>query len=113
VPVFAGDPADLAPEERAWLAAAAAWGTETIGSSMRMYRANAAITPAQLARRVEVPSGFSLFPGGIVRPQQAWLERTAHVVRVTEPVRGGHLASVEEPELRPSCQHRTAAAEEK
>jgi len=39
-----------------------------------------------------VPSGFSLFPGDIVRPPRAWLERTANVVRVTEPVRGGHFA---------------------
>ena len=163
VPVFTGDPADLAPDERAWIDAAAAWGategayaamhrtkpetaavgltdspaglaawiveklrawsdcdgdversftkdeiltnvtlywlTETIGSSMRMYHANAAIPPAQLARRVEVPSGFSLFPGDIVRPPRAWLERTANVVRITEPARGGHFAPFEEPEL--------------
>jgi pimeloyl-ACP methyl ester carboxylesterase len=163
LPVFTGDPADLAPEERAWLEGAAAWGategayaamhrtkpqtaafgltdspaglaawiveklrawsdcggeverrftkdeiltnvtlywlTGTIGSSMRMYRANAAIPPAQLARRVEVPSGFSLFAGDIVRPPRAWLERTANVVRVTEPARGGHFAPFEEPEL--------------
>ncbi|HUA42366.1 MAG TPA: epoxide hydrolase [Streptosporangiaceae bacterium] len=163
VPVFAGDPADLTPEERAWLRDAAAWGategaygamhrtkpqtaafgltdspaglaawiveklrawsdcdgdverrftrdeiltnitlywlTATIGSSMRMYHANAAIPPAQLARRVEVPSGFALFPGDIVRPPRAWLERTANVVRVTEPARGGHFAPFEEPEL--------------
>ena len=75
------------------------WLTATIGSSMRMYRANAAIPPAQHARRVEVPSGFSLFPGNIVRPPRAWLERTANVVRVTEPARGGHFAPFEEPEL--------------
>jgi pimeloyl-ACP methyl ester carboxylesterase len=163
VPVFTGDPADLSPEERAWVKGAAAWGategayaamhrtkpqtaafglsdspaglaawvveklrawsdchgelerrftkdeiltnvtlywlTGTIGSSMRMYRANAAIPPAQLARRVEVPSGFSVFPGDIVRPPRAWLERTASVVRVTEPERGGHFAPFEEPEL--------------
>jgi pimeloyl-ACP methyl ester carboxylesterase len=163
LPVFAGDPAELAPEERAWLADAAAWGaaegayaamhrtkpqtaafglsdspaglaawiveklrawsdcdgnierrftkdeiltnvtiywlTQTIGSSMRMYRANAAIPPAQHARRVEVPSGFSLFPGDIGHPPRAWLERTAHVVRVTELPRGGHFAPLEEPEL--------------
>ena len=55
------------------------WLTGTIGSSMRMYRANAAIPPAQLARRVEVPSGFSLFRGDVVRPPRAWLERTANV----------------------------------
>ncbi|GGL94083.1 epoxide hydrolase family protein [Nakamurella endophytica] len=75
------------------------WLTGTIGSSMRMYRANAALPPEQLARRVEVPSGFSLFPGDIVRPPRARLERTAHVVRVTEPPRGGHFAAYEEPEL--------------
>jgi len=163
LPVFNGDPAELAPEERAWMAEVVAWGgtegayaamhrtkpqtaafgltdspaglaawiveklrgwsdcdgdiersftkdeiltnvtlywlTGTIGSSMRMYRANAAIPPAQHARRVEVPSGFSLFPGDVVRPPRAWLERTTNVVRVTEPARGGHFAAFEEPEL--------------
>jgi pimeloyl-ACP methyl ester carboxylesterase len=163
LPRFAGDPADLAPEEQAWLEGAVAWGraegayaamhstkpqtaafgltdspaglaawiveklrawsdcdgdversftrdeiltnvtlywlTGTIGSSMRMYRANAAIPPAQHARRVEVPSGFSLFAGDVVLPPRAWLERTANVVRVTEPARGGHFAPFEEPEL--------------
>jgi len=46
-----------------------------------------------------VPSGFSLFPGDIVRPPRAWAERTANVVRVTEPAGGGHFAPFEEPEL--------------
>jgi pimeloyl-ACP methyl ester carboxylesterase len=75
------------------------WLTGTIGSSMRMYHANGALPPSQLARRVEVPSGFSLFPGDLIRPPRAWLERTANVVRVTEPARGGHFAPFEEPEL--------------
>ncbi|WP_456823259.1 epoxide hydrolase family protein [Cellulomonas sp. P5_E12] len=75
------------------------WLTGTIGSSMRMYVANAAIPSEQHARRVEVPSGFSLFSGDILRPPRAWLERTANVVRVTEPPRGGHFAPFEEPEL--------------
>jgi pimeloyl-ACP methyl ester carboxylesterase len=163
VPAVTGDPAALAPEERAWMEAVAAWAategayaamhrtkpqtaafgltdspaglaawiveklrawsdcggdversftkdeiltnvtlywlTGTIGSSMRMYHANGAIAPAQLTRRVEVPSGFSLFPGDILRPPRAWLGRTANVVRVTEPARGGHFAAFEEPEL--------------
>ncbi|MFC8194465.1 epoxide hydrolase family protein [Streptomyces sp. NPDC057298] len=75
------------------------WLTETIGSAMRMYRANAAIAPEQLARRVEVPSGFSIFRGDVVRPPRAWLERTANVVHMSEPERGGHFAPFEEPEL--------------
>ena len=73
--------------------------TGTIGSSMRMYHANAAIPPAQQARRVEVPCGFSLFPGDIVRPPRPWLQHTANAVRVTEPAPGGHFAPFEEPEL--------------
>ncbi|WEO77324.1 alpha/beta fold hydrolase [Cryobacterium sp. SO2] len=75
------------------------WFTGTIGSSMRMYNANAAIPPAQLARRVAVPSGFAIFPGDLVRPPLAWLERTANVVRATEPAHGGHFAAFEQPEL--------------
>jgi pimeloyl-ACP methyl ester carboxylesterase len=75
------------------------WLTRTIGSSMRMYNANARIPLEQLARRVEVPSGFSLFPGDITHPPRAWLERTANVARVTEPERGGHFAPFEEPEV--------------
>lgn len=66
---------------------------------MRRYSANGAIPLAQHNRRVEAPSGFSLFSGDIVRPPRAWLERVANVVRVTEPPRGGHFAPCEEPEL--------------
>ncbi|WP_454048747.1 epoxide hydrolase family protein [Cellulomonas sp. Marseille-Q8402] len=163
VPRYAGDPADLTPEERQWLADGAAWLaaegaygaihrtrpqtaavgltdspaglaswiveklrawsdcggdlarsftrdeilalvteywlTGTIASSMRMYAANAAIPPEQLARRVEVPSGFALFAGDVLRPPRAWLERTTNLVHLSEPERGGHFAPFEEPEL--------------
>jgi pimeloyl-ACP methyl ester carboxylesterase len=64
-----------------------------------MYHANAAIPSAQHARLVEVPSGFSFFPADISRPPQAWLDRTANVVRVADLPRGGHFAPFEEPEL--------------
>jgi pimeloyl-ACP methyl ester carboxylesterase len=73
------------------------WFTGTIGSSMRMYRANAAIPPAQLARRVEVPSGFSLFDHDIVRAPREWLDRSANTVSVTHPPHGGHFAPLEQP----------------
>ncbi|RKS75583.1 pimeloyl-ACP methyl ester carboxylesterase [Motilibacter peucedani] len=75
------------------------WHTRTIGPSMRMYAENAAIPVEQHARRVEVPSGFALFPGDILRPPQAWLERTTNLVRLTEPAAGGHFAAFEVPEL--------------
>ncbi len=74
------------------------WLTGTIGSSMRMYHANAALDPAQRTRYVETPSGFSIFQGDIVRPPRAWLERTANMTYMSEPERGGHFAPFEQPE---------------
>ncbi|MFD1713147.1 epoxide hydrolase family protein [Amnibacterium flavum] len=75
------------------------WLTQTIGSSMRMYNANSRIPPEQLARRTEVPTGFSIFQGDIVRAPLPWLERSTNLARATEPARGGHFAPFEEPEL--------------
>lgn len=75
------------------------WATGTIGSAMRMYHANAAIPPEQSARRVEVPSGFSLFPGDLVEPPRAWLERTTNLVSYRMMPRGGHFAPFEQPAL--------------
>ena len=75
------------------------WLSQTIGSSMRMYVANAAIAPEQHARKVQVPSGFAIFPADTLHPPRAWLERTANVVRVSTLERGGHFAPFEEPEL--------------
>lgn len=75
------------------------WLTGTAGSAMRMYHANAAVPVAQSARRVEVPSGFSLFPGDMLTPPAAWLHRATNAVRITEQSRGGHFAPFEEPEI--------------
>jgi pimeloyl-ACP methyl ester carboxylesterase len=66
---------------------------------MRMYHANAAIPAEQLERRVEVPSGFSIFPGDIVRAPREWLERTTNLVFHHELDRGGHFAPFEQPDL--------------
>jgi pimeloyl-ACP methyl ester carboxylesterase len=163
LPVYAGDPADLSPAERTWIADGAVWAategayaamhrtkpqtaafgltdspvglaawileklrswsdcggdiesvftrdeiltnitiywlTGTIGSSMRMYNANAAIPASELSRRVEVSSGYSLYPGDTLKPPpREWLERSANVVSVTQPERGGHFPSFEQPE---------------
>jgi pimeloyl-ACP methyl ester carboxylesterase len=75
------------------------WFTGTIGSSMRMYHANSRIAPEQQARHVDVPSGFSIFPGDLVRPPRSWLERSTNLVYFNEPEAGGHFAPFEVPEL--------------
>jgi pimeloyl-ACP methyl ester carboxylesterase len=75
------------------------WFTGTIGTSMRMYQAMAQTPPEQAARRIEVPTGYSVFPADINRPPREWAERTSNVVRFTRPERGGHFAPFEVPEL--------------
>ncbi|GAA4157395.1 epoxide hydrolase [Gryllotalpicola daejeonensis] len=75
------------------------WFTRTIGSSMRMYNANSLVPADQLARRVEVPSGFSIFPADMVRPPREWLERSTNLAYFSEPPAGGHFAPFEVPEL--------------
>ncbi|MFS0795538.1 epoxide hydrolase family protein [Microbacterium sp. 1P10AE] len=162
IPVFTGDPATLAPDERAFLAAVQSWSaaegayaamhrtkpatiaaalsdspaglaawiveklqswtdarggvlggisrdavltlltttwvTNNIGPSMRMYRANGAIPPTELLRKVERPSGFTLYPGDLLAPPRAWAERIAAVESFRVAGRGGHFAPREVPD---------------
>jgi len=51
-------------------------------------------------RRVEVPTAVAAFPHDLLAfPPRAMVERGYNVVRYTEMPRGGHFASLEEPEL--------------
>lgn len=75
------------------------WLTGTIGSSMRMYHANSLLPAGDLGRRVEVPTGFSVFPGDMVRAPKAWAERVTNLQYYSEPAAGGHFAPYEVPEL--------------
>ncbi len=76
------------------------WATETIGSSIFTYYADAQSPSLTPADRVERPVGLALFPkdiGGV--PPRALAERTLNVVRWSEMPRGGHFAALEEPAL--------------
>lgn len=75
------------------------WVTGTIGSSIRMYWANAAIPMSERMRFVEVPSGFTLFGGDVLQPPREWLHRTANTVFVSECPHGGHFAPFEVPDI--------------
>ena len=51
-------------------------------------------------RRIEVPTAVAAFPYDLLAfPPRAMVERGYNVVRFTEMPRGGHFASLEEPEL--------------
>ncbi len=77
------------------------WATGTIGSSMRLYAAEARdrwrLGPDD---RVTVPAAAADYPAEIVRPPREWAERIfSDLRRWTEMPRGGHFAAFEEPEL--------------
>jgi len=76
------------------------WLTETIGSSMRLYRETSR-RPLRFAegRRVRTPTGIARFAKEAPFPPRSWVERGYDVVRWTEFARGGHFAAMEEPEL--------------
>lgn len=77
------------------------WLTGTIGSSMRMYWAMEAVSEAELARTIEVPTGYTLFPADVEPPApDAWLARTTtDLAYVSRPERGGHFTPIVDPEL--------------
>ena len=65
VPVFTGDPADLAPEERAWLESAGAWGA-TEGAYAAMHRTKPQTAAFGLT---DSPTGLAAW---IVEKLRAW-----------------------------------------
>jgi pimeloyl-ACP methyl ester carboxylesterase len=76
------------------------WLTQTIGSSIFNYYAEARSPSLTATDRVERPVALALFPkdiGGI--PPRSFAERTLNVQRWTEMSRGGHFAALEQPEL--------------
>ncbi len=76
------------------------WLTQTIGSSMAQYHAEATSPSLTPRDRVERPVGLALFPadiGGV--PPRSFAERTLAVQRWTEMPRGGHFAALEQPAL--------------
>jgi microsomal epoxide hydrolase len=75
------------------------WVTETINSSMRLYRESMRSGRFGLADPVRVPTGCAIFPKEILRPPRRWAEHHFNVKRWTEMPAGGHFAPLEEPEL--------------
>jgi pimeloyl-ACP methyl ester carboxylesterase len=76
------------------------WVTQTIGSSMFTYYAEAQSPSLRPTDHVDRPVGLALFPkdiGGV--PPRRFAERTLNVQRWTEMPRGSHFAALEEPAL--------------
>ena len=76
------------------------WVTQTIGSSVRMYKENqSTLWEMAEGEKVPTPAGMAMFPQEIAKPPREWAERSYDVRRWEEMPRGGHFAALEEPEL--------------
>ncbi len=75
--------------------------TDTVATSLQLYYDRVhhpqGFGPEE---RVHVPTGVALFPAGTpANPPREWAERAYQVTRWTPMPRGGHFASIEEPDL--------------
>ena len=76
------------------------WVTQTIGSSVRMYKENQnSLWEMEQDEKVPTPAGMAMFPQEIAKPPREWAERSYDVRQWTQMPRGGHFAALEEPEL--------------
>lgn len=73
------------------------WFTRTGGSAARYYYESR--VTARRADRVEVRTGFALWPHDIDRGPRSFAERWYRVERFSELPRGGHFGAMEEPRL--------------
>ncbi|NIJ54505.1 epoxide hydrolase family protein [Dyadobacter arcticus] len=76
------------------------WVTQTIATSMRMYKVDAAAqwSGAEPLQKSDVPSGVATFPREAQFPKE-WAERFVNVVSFTKMKEGGHFAALEVPEI--------------
>ena len=75
------------------------WFTETINSANRLYYETQHMAQEAPQARVEVPTGFAIFPKDLVAAPREVAEHLYNVQRWTKMPRGGHFAAFEEPEL--------------
>ncbi|MDQ1803370.1 epoxide hydrolase [Chryseobacterium sp. CKR4-1] len=76
------------------------WVTQTIGTSMRMYKADAIAQwgGSQPLEKNDVPAGIVVLPREAQFPRE-WAERFVNVVSFKKLDKGGHFAALEIPEV--------------
>jgi pimeloyl-ACP methyl ester carboxylesterase len=76
------------------------WVTQTIGTSVRMYKAEAMVqwSGAQPLQKSNVPAGVAVFPREAQFPKE-WAERFVNVVSFRKMKAGGHFAALEVPDI--------------
>lgn len=74
------------------------WLTDTIASSIRLYREQAQAENSSASDAVSTPTGVAIYPGEILRSPRGWVERRYPLVHWHEATQGGHFAAMEQPQ---------------
>jgi pimeloyl-ACP methyl ester carboxylesterase len=77
------------------------WVSQSINSAIRTYAENARAAymgGLQSSKRVEIPTGVSLFPKEAQFPNE-WAQKKANVVSFNIMNKGSHFAAMEQPEV--------------
>ena len=94
----AGDIATAIPIDDLLANIAIYWFTNTITSSLRIYKEHrAAPFVIQPGERIAPPLGFAHFPREMLHPPRRYLERAFNLQHWTDMPRGGHFAAMEQP----------------
>jgi microsomal epoxide hydrolase len=78
------------------------WLTGTATSAARLYceAARAGTAPlSDWSGRVDVPTGYAVYPAELMRIPKVWAERRYNLVHYSVQERGGHFAAFEQPQL--------------
>ena len=78
------------------------WLTCTGTSAARLYYESARAGTGALSPwsgRVDVPTGYAVYPCEILQTPRAWAEKHYNLVHYTHQERGGHFAAFEQPRL--------------
>ena len=78
------------------------WLTCTGTSAARLYCESARAGTGPLSPwqgRVDVPTGYAVYPWEILQTPRAWAEKHYNVVHYSHQARGGHFAAFEQPQL--------------
>jgi len=78
------------------------WLTGTATSAARLYCEASRSDTSALSDwhgRVDVPTGYAVYPGELLQTPRVWAERRYNLVHHSIQERGGHFAAFEQPEL--------------
>ncbi len=75
------------------------WVTNTIGSSMRIYREHQLWGGDERLPSIHTPVGYAVFPKEVIASPDSWITRKYNVVQRTQMPKGGHFAALEQPHL--------------